>query len=207
MVRNMLTCLLVVALTGQAATAASVGFVGFFNQDTVGGGTGFLGSVVPPNAPVAFGAMAPNPNMYQFAEGPGTQLLTGGSGILPLSAGGPLFILSGSATFIDNGASDTATFVFNVGTTAGGPANGSLNFSFSNSDLFSGGSVVSQANIDELVNGTAYLSDIGSATYVDNSTGTLNIYGGLVNAVPEPGSVAALLGLGVASVVRRRRRS
>ena len=202
----MLVCLLVVALSGQAAKAASVGFVGFFNQNTVGGGTGFLGSVVPPNAPVSFGAMAPNPNMYQFAEGAGTQLLTGGSGILPLSVGGPFFVLGGSATMTDNGATDSASFVLNVGTTSGGPANGSLIFAFSG-DLFSGGSVVSQANIDELVNGAAFLSDVGSATYVDNSTGTTNIYGGLVNAVPEPGSALALLGLGLGSVVRRRRRS
>lgn len=186
-----LVCLgLLAAFYCSSAQGASVAFTGTFLSNPSGDGMGALGSLP---SPISF-----DPRYFSFGDGSGSQALTGG-GSLPLSSGGPLFVTAGNATLTDAGTNDVAQFVLNVSTLgAGGPANGLLTFNFTG-DLFSGGSTVSQANFEDLwFNST-------SVTYTDFSTGTLNVYSGVITAVPEPTSALALVGLGTTLLLRRRR--
>lgn len=203
MIRSLAVGLAILASMAGSASAASVGFTGVFNQNIIGAGSGFLGDVsVATGTPVSFGDVVGGPNFSPMSIDASGIV---GGGPLLLGSGGPLYVLSGTSTWSDSGMSDNVQFDLSVATVDGGPANGSLAIAFTG-DLISGGSVYSEANLDELLNGAAYLSQTGSITYVDTSTGSLVIYGGTVAAVPEPSALGAILGLGVMGMIRRRRR-
>jgi hypothetical protein len=173
--------------------------VGAFNQNPIGGGTGFLGAVPPA---VGFGDVVGGANFTLFGLTNSGDVL---DGELLLSTGGPIYVLGGTSSWTDNGAADSVNFNLNVTTTAGGTANGTLNVSF-NGDLISGGSGYSEANLDEFLNGDAFLSNFGSIVYTDISTANTNIYIGVAQAVPEPSAFSALALVGVAGMIRRRRK-
>lgn len=202
MKRILILGLAMLACLAGEATAASVGFTGVFNQNIVGGGTGFLGDVAASGGtPVSFGDVVGGPNFSAYSLDPAGNV---GTGELLLGSGGPIFVLGGTSSWIDNGNADNVEFRLDVTTTGGGADNGDLIVAFTG-DLISGGNGYSEANLDELLNGAAFFSATGSITYVDNSTGTQNIYGGTANAVPEPGALSALMLLGCGALVRRRR--
>lgn len=191
--------LAILACVAGTSKAASVGFTGVFEDNLFGGGTGFIGDVE--TSPVTYGDVVGGANFSAFAIDNTGAL---GNGQLLLSAGGPIFVINGTSTWVDNGTDDDVSFELAVTTTDGGTQNGTITFSF-DGDLISGGNGYSEANLDEFLNGSAFFSGAGDVNYVDQSGGNLNFYGGTANAVPEPGSLSMLIALGCGVFVRRRR--
>ncbi len=188
--------LVLVLFTGQQATAAVVGFTGTFLNQTlgIGGGAGSAFGAVPPPVPFHMS--------LTIADGAGPMgAITGGTFFLGGAPSG-IIVNGGSVTLTDGGANDTAEFVVNVAN-GGGADNGQINYTFTGGDFFSG-TAVNQAAFDDVLVRDKVSTGLN---YIDFGNAQLSNYTGTITAVPEPTSMAVMLGLvaGVAGLRRRRR--
>ena len=182
--------------TCQQATAAVVGFGGVFTNQTLatgGGGASALGAV-PPSVTFAMGVTVTD------GAGPvGT--ITGGT-IVNSFSNNAISIVGGSVTLTDGGVNDTAAFVVEVNGNGGGTTNGQMTFSFTGGDFFTG-TAINQAAFQTLMHDKISTG----ITYLDFGNGQISSYTGTVTAVPEPSSMALMVGLVAGVAGWRRRRS
>lgn len=187
---------LLAATLSPNAEAASVGFAGQVLTTNAGGGAGSAYGNVTAGSPIAYSTVELN---FQDGAASGNLLVAGAFTSHPNIA-----IVSGSLQLTEAGTADTAVISLNI-SRDGGPTDSAISMTMTG-DLFAS-AVINQATILSLV---ASADNDSSFTYIDNSGGQNSVYSGngaAFTAVPEPGSIGALLGIGAICLARRRRRA
>lgn len=181
---TVLSVAMAMALFCASADAAVVSFLGTFDTKTLGApGTGVFGGSVGPIADIDFDGLLDVTD--------GTGVITGG--LYSDSAGSAITITGGTVTLTENGVNDTAAFNILVG----GAALGNLTFTVQ-------GDVITDSTINQ-ANLSAFANIPTQGVLTDFANGGAQ-YSGELETIPEPGSMAVLLGLvgGVAGWRRRR---